>query len=157
MPRRRPTPEFTTYRGFGQIPTELIPQPKKTSTNSTDSKESYLKKRQEKTQEKAKDKRKKKSLEQQIDEIIGIFGIKEINTFFEDCYELLKLFDVEPGNDWVEIEVGKEDRDNVRLIRTAYILSRMAERHTGRLLLVKTACPLLYLKLNEFSEELGKE
>jgi len=46
---------------------------------------------------------------------------------------LLELYNVDEDNDWVKDVVGDEDVRTVRLIRTVYLVSKLAQKHSGML------------------------
>ncbi len=65
--------------------------------------------------------------------ILEIFGPEEVIKFVEDVSELYTLYDVDEENDWVAEKVGAENTREVRLARTAILLSMISETH-GKLL-----------------------
>ena len=58
-------------------------------------------------------------------------------AFLRDIIPLFELYDVEDENDWVKNAVGEEDERNVRLVRTVYLMSKIAEFHAGKLCSLK--------------------
>lgn len=58
-------------------------------------------------------------------------------AFLRDIIPLVELYDVESDNDWVKDVVGEENLQNVRLIRTVYLLSKISEAHAGKLAIIK--------------------
>lgn len=60
-----------------------------------------------------------------------------MSAFLRDIIPLFELYDVEQEDDWVADAVGDEDTRNVRLIRTVYLISRIAEFHAGKLASMK--------------------
>ena len=75
----------------------------------------------------------KKTLEQEINAFLEIWDCKKLCAFLRDIIPLFELYDVEDEDDWVKDAVGAEDERNVRLIRTVYLLSRIAQFHAGPL------------------------
>jgi Holliday junction resolvase RusA-like endonuclease len=65
--------------------------------------------------------------------ILEIFGPEQLIKFAEDVSELYTLYDVDEKDDWVAKEVGEENTREVRLARTAYLLSMISDTH-GKLL-----------------------
>lgn len=78
----------------------------------------------------------KKSLSDEICGILGIFSRSEMSSLLEDLEDIFMLYDVDPKDDWVTDAVGSEDERNVRLSRTAYLLSKLAE-HADKLKQIK--------------------
>lgn len=62
--------------------------------------------------------------------ILNIFGPEQLMMLIENVWELFKLYDVDEEDDWVVKKVGEEDAREVRLARTAYILSLVASNHS---------------------------
>lgn len=91
----------------------------------------------------------KKTVEEQINEAMFDWAGQPLIEFLRDCIALFKLWDIDDENDWVEEAVGGDD-DNVRtvrLVRTVYILSQIAEKNTGRFVSLKTKYPKLCEKM----------
>lgn len=98
----------------------------------------------------------KKTLEQQINEALNCWDCSHQIAFLRDIIPLFELYDVEDEDDWVKDAVGEEDERNVRLIRTMYLVSKIAENHAGALVNFKVRFPKLYLKM-EKNEELKEK
>jgi len=77
-----------------------------------------------------------KTLESEIESFVESFGCKELQCFFRDVFPLFELYNIEEEDDWVKDIVGASDVQNVRLIRTVYLMSKIAENHAGRLCLM---------------------
>lgn len=80
---------------------------------------------------------KKITLETEINDFLEYFNGEKIISFLRDIIPLFELYDVEDENDWVETAVGSEDVANVRLIRTVYLMSKIAENHGAVLAWIK--------------------
>jgi hypothetical protein len=93
--------------------------------------------------------KKKKNLEQEINEFLEYWGVDEMHAFFRDLSPLFELYNVSEEDDWVAETVGKENERNVRLIRTVYLISRIAEFHAGRLCGVKMNFKELYYRMEK--------
>jgi hypothetical protein len=79
----------------------------------------------------------KKTIEQEINEFLEYFDCKKLTEFLSDIIPLFELYNVDEENDWVKNAVGEEAERNVRLIRTVYLMSRIAENHSGCLATIK--------------------
>jgi len=75
----------------------------------------------------------KKTLEEQINYFFEIWNEKQLVSFFADVFPLLELYNVDENDDWVRDLVGEDNLQNVRLIRTVYLISKIAENHSGKL------------------------
>lgn len=91
----------------------------------------------------------KKTLEQEINEFLESWDADQMCAFLRDIIPLFELYDVEEESDWVRDAVGAENERNVRLIRTVYLISRIAEFHTGKLASVKMNFKNLYQKMEK--------
>lgn len=74
---------------------------------------------------------KKKDIETEINEFLNYFDCQKLTSFLRDIIPLFELYDVEDEDDWVKEAVGEENERNVRLIRTVYLMSKIAENHSG--------------------------
>jgi len=72
---------------------------------------------------------KKKDIETEINEFLNYFDCEKCTNFLRDIIPLFELYDVDEEDDWVRKKVGDEDMLNVRLIRTVYLMSIIAENH----------------------------
>lgn len=91
----------------------------------------------------------KKTIEDQINGFLEMWDVDRQVAFLRDILPLFELFDVEDENDWVVDAVGEENQIHFRLIRTVYIMSKIAEKHAGRLATIRINFPDLYLKMEE--------
>ena len=89
----------------------------------------------------------KPSIEQEINKFIETWDCKQQMSFLKEIIPLVELYDVDEEDDWVKDRVGHEDERNIRLIRTVYLISRIAEFHAGALCYVKTNFRNLYKRL----------
>lgn len=90
--------------------------------------------------------KKSNTLQDDIQRILGIYGPNQLNSLIEDAYELFQLYDVDEKDDWVEQFVGSENLREVRLARTAYLLSRIADHHADLLKKVSRGSKGFWLK-----------
>lgn len=80
---------------------------------------------------------KKKTLNELINEFLNSWDCEQHMSFLKEIIPLVELYDVDEDDDWVKKAVGEESERNVRLIRTVYIVSRIAEFHAGKLCSLK--------------------
>lgn len=74
---------------------------------------------------------KNKKLEDKISDFFTLWTTHQMTQFIKDVVPLIELFDFEDNDDWLLKEVGAEDEQNVRILRTVYLLSRFADFHAG--------------------------
>lgn len=91
----------------------------------------------------------KKTIEQEINGFLEIWDVEQLCSFLEDIIHLVHLYNVDEETDWVREAVGELNEQNVRLIRTVYLLSRIAERHGGKLARVSAQFRNLWQRLEQ--------
>src|SRR5688500_13510271 len=98
--------------------------------------------------------RKKKSLEEEINEFFDLWGMNEITEFLRSIIPLFELYNVDDEERWYkEMEEDEEERNKI-LIRTVYLVSKIAELHAGKLCAVKINFKNLYQKMEKRVQEL---
>lgn len=95
----------------------------------------------------------KKDLQQEINEFLEVFDVKTLISFLECTIPLTELYDVEENSDWVEDYVGKDQVSTIRMIRTVYLISKLAETSGGKLATVKARFGKLYKRLEKIHDE----
>lgn len=92
----------------------------------------------------------KTTIAEEIEAFLDIWNCNQIISFFEDVAPLVKLYDVDEHDDWVKNQVGDANWKNVRLVRTVYLLSIIAENHSGKMAEVRIHHKDLYKRLEQF-------
>lgn len=92
---------------------------------------------------------KKKTLEQEINEFLEKWDANQIWGLLRDIIPLFELYDVDEEDDWVRDKVGTDNLQNVRLIRTVYLLSKIAENHAAPLCNIKVNFRNLYKRMEK--------
>jgi hypothetical protein len=90
---------------------------------------------------------KRKTLEEEINEFLEIWEGDSLAAFLNDVIPLIELYYTEVEGDWVVQAVGEEEAQTVRLIRTVYLLSRIAEIHAPKLATTKVHFKNLFHKM----------
>jgi len=93
---------------------------------------------------------KKNNIEQQINSFLEIWDVDTMTSFIKHIISLCELYNVEEDDDWVKDAVGIDNERNVRLIRTVYIMSRIAEFYSGKLCNTKMQFKDLWKKMEKF-------
>jgi|KBSMisStandDraft_5_1062788.scaffolds.fasta_scaffold59597_6 hypothetical protein len=99
----------------------------------------------------------KKDLQQEINEFLEVFDVRTLITFLECTIPLTELYDIEENADWVEDYVGKDQVSTIRMIRTVYLISKLAETSGGKLATVKARFGNLYKRLEKIHDEQAKK
>lgn len=94
---------------------------------------------------------KKQSLEEEINHFLDRWDYKEQIQFLQDIVPLVELYNVDEDDDWVEKAVGGdiENVRNVRLIRTVYLMSKLAEFHAGKLCMINIEFKNLWKRIEK--------
>ena len=91
----------------------------------------------------------KKSIEDEINSFLNHFEVEGIADFLMDVLPLIELYNVDDENDWVRDKVGEDQARDIRLIRTAYLLSRVCHFHAGKLLSINVKHRDLWKKMEK--------
>jgi hypothetical protein len=94
---------------------------------------------------------KKQNLEEEINHFLDRWDYKEQIQFLQDIVPLVELYNVDEDDDWVEKAVGGdiENVRNVRLIRTVYLISKLAEFHAGKLCMINIEFKNLWKRIEK--------
>ena len=95
----------------------------------------------------------KKDIQQEINEFLELFDIKTLISFLECTIPLTELYDVEENKDWVEDYVGKDQASTIRIIRTVYLISKLADTNGGKFATVKVRFANLWRRLEKIHDE----
>lgn len=94
----------------------------------------------------------KKDIQSEINDFLQYFDSKKMVNFLRDIIPLFELYDVEDEDDWVKDAVGEEDERNVRLIRTVYLMSKIAENHSGVLASIRLHYKEIWKRIEKTQE-----
>jgi hypothetical protein len=100
---------------------------------------------------------KKFNAEKEINDFLQIWDVEQMTSFLKDTYDLFDLYNVDQDDDWVKKMVGEHDTQNVRLIRSAYLVSKIAEFHSAKLCSINARFKNLWKNLEEKAETYQKE
>lgn len=100
---------------------------------------------------------KKKALEDEIYEFLHEWDCDRLVNFLRDIIPLFELYDVEEEDDWVKNKVGEDNERNVRLIRTVYLISRIAEFHAGKLCGINAKFKNLWKRMEKQGVGMGED
>lgn len=89
------------------------------------------------------------TLEEEINQFVEDWTAEKLIELFKDIFPLCELYDADEKYDWVEDIVGCEQRDEIRLVRTAYLVSKIADRHAGKLAHMKAKYPKLWQRMEK--------
>jgi hypothetical protein len=97
-----------------------------------------------------------KNLEQKINHFLENWSEKEMTNFFRDIIPLFDLYNVDAEQDWVRDAVGESNEQNVRLIRSVYLISKISENHAGKLSSIKANFPKLWQEMEKVKDNFYK-
>lgn len=95
----------------------------------------------------------KHSVDVDIHRFLELWPRETLVSFLSDVVKLFELYNVDDQDDWVADEVGQENVQNVRFIRTVYLISRIAELHAGKLCKIKIELKELYRRMENLIEK----
>ena len=94
--------------------------------------------------------RNKKTVEQEINEFFDLLCKNDISEMLSHMFEVFILYDVDKDDDWVKNSIeNKEESEQIRILRTVHLLSKMSDLYAGKFVLIKTKFPNLWLKMEE--------
>lgn len=88
--------------------------------------------------------KKVKSIENEINEFSELWGADEMLSFIQDTAEIIQIYNI---TDKAEIE--NEYNIGVRVVRTVYHLSYLAEKYSGIMALIKAKHPKFYERIEK--------
>ena len=89
-----------------------------------------------------------KSIEDELNAFLDLWDRDQMMSFYNDTKDLIELYEDE--HDLLKKEMGEENERSVRMIRTIYLVSRIAEYHSGRLCSLKVNFKDLWKRLEKF-------
>ena len=95
----------------------------------------------------------KHTIEEEINSFLEIWDCNQICDFLRDIIPIFELYYLDDDNDWVMEEIGgdEEETRTIRLIRTVYLISKIAENHAGRLANTKIKFKNLFIKMEKMN------
>lgn len=88
-----------------------------------------------------------------VNGILRIFGPDQLTDLLRTTWELYDLYGRDEEGDWVEDAVGIENVDEVRLSRTAYILSSLADQNAKLFDKINKRYPGFYKLAEKLAEQ----
>lgn len=84
------------------------------------------------------------NLEKEINNFLEDWDVHKLIEFLKDIIPLCELYNVSIDDDWVKDLVGQDRHKDIRLIRTVYLISKIAENHSGKLAMIKAKYQRLF-------------
>lgn len=96
------------------------------------------------------------TLHEEINKFLQTWDVDAIYSFLRDLQPIFELYDVENDEeDWVRLNTADGECDQIRLIRTVYLVSRLADFHAGKLATIKVLHKDLWLKMEKESKKMN--
>lgn len=89
-----------------------------------------------------------KGLEKDINGFLEYFDIPKLMDLIQDIMPLCELYSFNETEDWVK-ELKPDDHWDLRILRTVYLISRIADKHAGRLASLRVMYPKLYDRMEK--------
>lgn len=102
-------------------------------------------------------KKNKKTLEKDIENFLELWNVNSLIELIKELYPICELYNVDEEDDWVRDEVGVENLQNVRLVRTVYLISRLAEFHASKLVTTKINFKDIWVRMKEVAQDYVNE
>lgn len=90
-----------------------------------------------------------KNIEEEINDFMDTWSLDNHVEFMYALIELYKLYDVDVDDDWLAKLVGADDTRNTRLLRTVYLMSKMADFHAGKLCMLNVKYKGLWKRMEK--------
>ena len=94
----------------------------------------------------------KKTIEEEITQFLDYWDFPKMQDFMRDIVPLMDLYDNE-NEDWVKNAVGEDNELNVTIVRSVYLISRIAEMHAGRLCYINASFKRLWERMEKIAQE----
>jgi hypothetical protein len=96
--------------------------------------------------------RKKRDLEEELNEFMSVWDKKKVASLLKDMIPFFELFHIDEGaeEEFEEYE-GEVYEAQVRILRTVYLLSRLAHTHAGDLCLMNARFKNLWVRMEKES------
>lgn len=91
----------------------------------------------------------KKNIEHELNEFLEEWDVQKLVAFLKDIMPLCELYNVSEDDDWVKDIVGEDGHKDIRLLRTMYLMSKIAENHSGKLATLRSKFPRLYERMEK--------
>lgn len=91
------------------------------------------------------------TIQEEIDSFLTDFGANELTAFFTDVMPLIDLYYVTDDQDWVKDAVGAANEKEVRIARTVYLASKIADFHSGKFAYLKMKYKGLWSRMEKDS------
>lgn len=92
-----------------------------------------------------------KSLEHEIFTLLQTWNFRQMEMFLEDCIPFANMFDPAISPDWRNPDSFDDNSLTETVVRAAYLLSRIAERHAAMLCKVKIEHKNLFSRLEKMA------
>lgn len=92
-------------------------------------------------------------IERELNKFFDFLSERDTLDMMHMMFEVFELYDVDEDHGWLAECLKHEDVPNVRIIRTAYLLSKFADLYGGKLLMLKSQFNGLWKRLEAFRDE----
>jgi len=95
--------------------------------------------------------RKKRDLESDVNDFLSIWDKNKVSEFLRDIIPLFVLYHIDKDAKEFDERIGEEDESMVRVLRTIYLISKLAHVHAGELCLLNVHFKDLWLRMEKES------
>jgi hypothetical protein len=94
-----------------------------------------------------------KDIQLEINEVLEIWDLNQQEKFLSDIIPIFELYySIDKESEIFEKKETAEDAATVRLIRAVYLISKMAESHSGKIAAVRMQWPKLWKRMEQSND-----
>jgi len=96
-----------------------------------------------------------KDIQFQINEFLEVWNLEQQEKFLRDVIPIFEMYyQIDKEGDIFERAETAQDAATVRLLRSVYLISKLAEYHAAKLATVRMQWPRLWKKMENASDQL---
>jgi len=98
-----------------------------------------------------------RTVEEEINDFLNVYGPATFKLFLKDVEPLYDLYNSVEDEEWIEECEGVDDVNDIRLIRSVYLMSKVADLHALDLSKMKSSFRGLWLRMTKEAKQWEKE
>lgn len=99
----------------------------------------------------------KKTMEDEINEFLQIWSVDDFMKFIEEIADVFSVYYMQDNEFDTFKGKAEEEIANLRVIKTVYLISRIAELYAGKLCITKMKLPRLYERMEQITKECNND
>ena len=98
----------------------------------------------------------KKPLDRVLQDFLELWPVEILVDLLEDLFPLFDLYEPDGEGNWCLTQLEESDKKDVRMVRTIYLISKLCDRHSGRIAKTKVDFKDLWLRLEKIASDYKK-